>query len=299
MVVSRRTVEGQTSTLWPTVTTYLPAHWSNSEATNTEATKTAQRTTHKQTDAMKISATGTKSSPDSRVGIGFASHAGGKIILTNIIETSLFHGSDLRVGHEIVSVNGTVVRGMDVYEIKAMLASIEKEVNIQAQSVPQSYTLESTIAVDGVNVSLEKPDLPVIFKSKNVPRDEWDQIFAMFKTEIVPRVHYSLKLDKLLETEFKGFVGSQMIRGAIGFGTESAQEKQVFMMTHQAAIQHSNLSMTASNVLMEINAMVNPYGIRARLVFTEQDLPKIPGLQSRKNNVLIPTGIKFIAPADP
>lgn len=247
---------------------------------------------------MKISAIGTKSSPDSKVGIGFTAQAGGRIIVTKISDTSLFQGSDLRVGHEIIAINEISVRGKDVDEVKAILGSIEKEVNIQAQSVPQSYTLESTIAKDGINVALDKPDLPLIFKSKNISDGEWDQIFAMFKFEVVPHVHYTLKMDKLLENEMSHFVRSQMVKGVIGFGTESAQEKKAFMLTHHAAIQHSNLSMTASNVLAETNAMLAPYGIHARLVFTEQELTKIPGLQIRKNNALIPTGIKFIAPAD-
>eukprot|EP00977_Amphora_coffeiformis_P021270 scaffold9127_cov96-Amphora_coffeaeformis.AAC.1 len=63
-----------------------------------------------------IIASATKSSADSKVGLGFAQGNDGKIMLTSINETGLFRDSDLRPGLELVSVNGTPVRGMSANE---------------------------------------------------------------------------------------------------------------------------------------------------------------------------------------
>mmetsp|Transcript_15452 Transcript_15452/g.29496 ORF Transcript_15452/g.29496 Transcript_15452/m.29496 type:complete len:253 (+) Transcript_15452:92-850(+) len=244
-----------------------------------------------------IIASATKSSADSKVGLGFAQGNHGKIMLTSINETGLFRDSDLRPGLELVSVNGTTVRGMSANEVKAILGSIKDEVTVQAQPATQSYTLEAPRGIDGEFIKFTIPDEPILFKSKKVPNEEWKKFASTFRDELLPSIHKTVNLAQTFSKEMDSFVGSQMMRGYVGFGTESMQEKKAFVLTHNAALEHSNLSMIATNLVMEANATFNPYGIWAKLVFSERHLPKIPGVQGLQVSTMVPVGIKFIAPA--
>jgi hypothetical protein len=114
---------------------------------------------------------------------------------------------------------------------------------------------------------------------------------------MLPHVGKTLDLERIFNKLMDSFVGHQMVRGYIGFGTESMQEKKAHTLTHHAAVEHSNLSMVATNVLAEANMMFNPYGIWAKLVFEEHSVPKIPGVDGISLSTMVPVGIKFIAPA--
>lgn len=77
-----------------------------------------------------------KRSNSNKVGIHVGFLAGGKkkIVVTKMSQTSIFRGTALRPGNEIVSINNTVVRGMSLHVVQTILRSIEGEVIIQARA---------------------------------------------------------------------------------------------------------------------------------------------------------------------
>ena len=239
-------------------------------------------------------ATATKKTPDSKVGLGFASEEG-RIILIRIAETSLFSES-LRPGLEIITINETAVRGMTANEVKALLNSIQGEVAIQARPIRQSFILASPYK-NASSTPFKIPELPTLFKSKQVPENDWRDFVYQYQTDMLPHLDNTVNLERIFNKLMDGFVGQQMVRGYVGFGSESMQEKKAFTLTHHAAIEHSNLSMVANNLIMEANAMFNPYNIWATLIFEEKSVPKIPGVDGIPLSTLVPTGIKFVAPA--
>lgn len=65
------------------------------------------------------------------------------------------------------------------------------------------------------------------------------------------------------------------------------------MMTHQAAIQHSNQTLVANNVITKINALLNKHDVMAELGFTARTLPNFSTKACVNNTISIPTAIKF------
>lgn len=78
-----------------------------------------------------INATVTKQAESDRVGIRLVSGVGGKIFVDTT--TGLFGETALKEGDEVILVNGTVVEGMAVSEVIAMLRTSVGEVTILAK----------------------------------------------------------------------------------------------------------------------------------------------------------------------
>ena len=79
---------------------------------------------------IKIRAT--KPTPDSKIGIKYSSD-GMKMTITGIFDDSIFASTDLKVGHEVMRVNEASVYGKPMEWIKATLASIEDEVELDVR----------------------------------------------------------------------------------------------------------------------------------------------------------------------
>jgi hypothetical protein len=242
-----------------------------------------------------VLASATKSHPEAKVGVSFASEDG-RIIVLGINPAGLFANTELRPGLEIVTINGSRVQGMTANEVKALLASLNGEVVIQAQPIKQSFVLTSP-RTNGYSSHFQIPALPTLFKSKQVPEEEWREFVSQYQNELLPHVETLSSLERVFNKLMEGFVGQQMVRGYVGFGSESMQEKKAHTLVHHTAIEHSNLSMVATNLLMEANATFNSYGIWAKLVFEERSVPKIPGVDGIRLCTMVPTGIEFVAPA--
>lgn len=235
----------------------------------------------------------TKPTPTSPVGVGFK-ESNGRIFLTKLTDTSIFSGSKLAGGHEIISINENPVRGMTTAEIKAILGSIEGEIVVESRpTLSEPAELSFEIHKNGYEVVYEKPIMPDGLKDVGVTPSEWQMLVSSFTNELITAVRHSLKMDKLVANEMENFRSTQMAKGFVGFGSESGHERQVFRMHHQAGIQHTNLAMVASNVLVEANCILNPYRVKAKIGFTTKELVAFKAGQGGKNAVLIPTSLIF------
>ena len=110
----------------------------------------------------------------------------------------------------------------------------------------------------------------------------------------MPALQASLRMDAIFNGEMGDYATKQMMKGYVGWGLESEHESKVFKMTNQSSILHSNLSMVATNVLMEANAILNgPYKLKAQLAFRVQRLPPFSSKQPTNNTIMIPTALEF------
>src|SRR5210317_511673 len=79
---------------------------------------------------IKIRAT--KPTPASKIGIKYLCD-GLVMKITGIFEDSIFASTELKVGHEVVRINEASVYGKPMDWIKAMLASVEDEVELDVR----------------------------------------------------------------------------------------------------------------------------------------------------------------------
>ena len=243
-------------------------------------------------------ATRTKPNPDSKVGIGFARTNDGRITITRIQDSGLFAGSGLLPGQELLSINGTEMRGKSLDVVLVTLKSIEGQVTINAGPGKQSARLSCSLTTRGTKVTLDFnssqiSQVPAFLGSMGVSKRKWSRLAESFQTELLPSVQQLLTMDQILASEMNAYTSKQMGKGYVGFGQESNHEKKVFMMTHQAAILHSNLILVANNILCKANALLNGNGVMAELEYTLKTLPNYSSKQTGRNTISIPTMILF------
>ena len=250
-------------------------------------------------------ATRTKESPNSKVGISFVATTDGRIMLSQVDASGMFGGSGLHAGQEILSINGTTMRGKTTSVVLATLKSLDRDVTIQAGPGKQSAMLNCSISRKGGDGRYTPPtetltfnsqqasQVPLFLRSMGVSPRKWERVVESFRTELLPAVQQSLTMDRVLGSEMGVYTGKQMEKGYWGFGQESHHEKKVFLMTHQAAVLHSNVALVANNVVSKANALLNRHGVMAELSFTVKELPNYSTKQRGKNTINIPTAIKF------
>ncbi|CAB9522724.1 expressed unknown protein [Seminavis robusta] len=238
--------------------------------------------------------TATKPSMKTKVGLVFFAGNNDTIVLDDIKEYSIFQGSNLKIGQEIISINGTKVQGMGVSAVKTLLeyadgqvvieqpgvlVQEEEEETAQQSVVPtvvgQVYHL--TWSFDGSLINNpQREELPNIFKRKQIPLAVWQSVL-----DSAMEIAHSMKSFTQSEERYKHFmeqhyfVNRQMVTG-VGFGTESRDEKKAYTLTHDTAFAHSNLSMVASSVVAKASGMMSYYGITAQLIFRSQGAAKLP-----------------------
>ena len=81
-----------------------------------------------------ITSTATKDSVDAKVGVGLIAVKGCNIV-NSISPTSIFQGTDLRIGHRLVSVNKTSCRGMNKTDAIKLFEEAEGTVQIMSEEV--------------------------------------------------------------------------------------------------------------------------------------------------------------------
>lgn len=219
-------------------------------------------------------------------------------MITRVFDSGLFGGSGLLPGQELLSVNGTDMRGKSLDEVLATLQSIESEITINAGPGKQIGKLYCSLQKNGTKTTLhfssqQASRVPPFLGSMGVSQRKWSRLVESFQTQLLPAIQQSLTMDQVLGNEMTAYTGKQMGKGYVGFGQESHHEKKVFLMTHQSAIQHSNLTMVAQNVLTKANALLNCHGVMAELDFTVKGLPNYSTKQRGKNTISYPTMILF------
>lgn len=226
-----------------------------------------------------------KTSPESKIGIKFEGRKG-KIILKDISPSGLFASTNLQVGQEIVSINGTSISGKNVPEVLAMLVSIQKDVTIEARMI-------SAWRAVAVKPNYNREVVPTFLKQTGVPISKWERICDSLESELVPAVNKSKQMDSIFRKEIMEFTGKQMAKGYIGFGQESHHEKKVHQMAYQCSALANNATLAATNVLAKANALLNTHGVMCVLTLETTELPKYSTKQTDINTVIKPCGLDF------
>ena len=217
-----------------------------------------------------------------------------KCVLTKINETSPFRSTSIQPGYELISVNGTTLKGMEASEIKTLLASIGTiDVVVEARPVTTPCKFVFPLAGVARGVTYHKPPLPSLLMTKNVSDQKWERCFHAFSNEVLPELKIFLRMNTIFKNEMADYTGKQMSKGYVGFGMESGHEKKVFMMLNQTSSTHSNVVLVASNALARSNALLNSHGIMAELIFEEMIFPQFSKKYNERNHMKLPVGLRF------
>ena len=73
----------------------------------------------------------TKESPDAEVGLGLVK-INGQIVVSTIVKGGLFDGTELKVGMNLISINGVDTKGMDLVATVTHYSGAEDQVSIVA-----------------------------------------------------------------------------------------------------------------------------------------------------------------------
>ena len=95
----------------------------------------------------------TKATKDTKVGIIFArSNKTGSLTVKQLVDGGLFSKTDIKVGYEILSINGTSVVGSESKEVASLIKSLEGDVTVVA-AVVETPTPSPEPAYDGPTIT--------------------------------------------------------------------------------------------------------------------------------------------------
>ncbi|CAJ1947897.1 unnamed protein product [Cylindrotheca closterium] len=216
-------------------------------------------------------------------------------VITNISDESIFKDhSELRVGHEVVEVNGTPIAGQTKDSVKTLLASLGESVVFAVKSswtakielvvTEEPHVIESHRTSDNgekkshakarlvTNYSRNK--IPKFLEGRNVPMGIWRRIYEALDTKLFPALADLYKMDEAWKTEMSHYEKVQGQKQADIFATGVKHHKQIFQMAHSVSILANSASMVANNMIMWLNALLQPYGLLCQLDLEAYQLPK-------------------------
>lgn len=101
-----------------------------------------------------VEVTVTKKTWDAITGIKFCTLDNGTVVISDISETSLFQGTPLKAGYELVSINGILCEGYQPEDCTEIMREVEGDITIVAKELPLTVAslLPGKIAAPDVNV---------------------------------------------------------------------------------------------------------------------------------------------------
>eukprot|EP00980_Cylindrotheca_fusiformis_P001476 scaffold345_cov134-Cylindrotheca_fusiformis.AAC.87 len=170
--------------------------------------------------AASVVATVFKESKDQKCGIHFRQKSpDDPITISSLAEDGLFANTDLRIGMQVVSINGTDVDGFTRRKAMKLLKHTEGELTVVAQSVAADFIAtvfkESKDQKCGIGFRQNSPDDPITISSLAE-----DGLFANTDLRI------GMQVVSLNGTDVAGFTKNkaiQFVRGAVGELTVVAQ----------------------------------------------------------------------------
>jgi len=255
-----------------------------------------------------------KPEPNSKIGISFGAQPdSGKIVLTEVSDTSLFAGTALAAGHEILSINETSVTGMGNNFVSGILRSIPKVVTIKAKTTSSSlfhlaFQEKKTRVPDGnggaytqtrCEISSDRSTVPPLLLDMGVSKSKWARIVDAYVEELIPAVKKSTKMNQECTNELSSYTRKQMFKGSIGYGMESSHEQKVLNMFNHNSALANNCNLLAYNILALANGLLNTHGVLAQLSFSKKKMPRWSNSRQKEPEVmLVPDGIEFVSLAE-
>lgn len=263
--------------------------------------------------ASQMQIRATKPNKDSKVGIKYVADHNGMAI-TGILAESIFLSTDLKVGHEVVKINGSAVPRNGKEWVRTMLASTDSVVLDVKRSWSATFTPQETREVsdvsgsrvrDGVNetVSINVcyvlnatwQEVPLFLLGRGVPLLEWQRVYESIDLELMPAVIASFKYDALLTKEMSRFKGQRVVESATSFRLESTHLKYIFLMAQNSATLTNTATLVATNTLLLANSIMSAYGMRCQLDLEEYELTRYSkNQQMEKYNANRVRGVVFI-----
>eukprot|EP00980_Cylindrotheca_fusiformis_P004671 scaffold992_cov116-Cylindrotheca_fusiformis.AAC.6 len=195
------------------------------------------------TATIRISAT--KPSPNSEVGIKFVADDSGMVI-TGILEGSMFSSTGLQAGHKVLRINGSPVPPDGNDWVKQILGSSETVVFDIKTSWSATLVVQPN---NGIVTNAAGQDVPLFLARKGVSLEDWQIVYEAINLELLPALVAS----------------TTYIRGATGFGLESSHEKKMFEKTHHAANLAASATLAVINAIVIANSVMSAYGLRCQL----------------------------------
>ena len=221
-----------------------------------------------------------KPTPSTKLGFKFVSHEGIPQV-THINEDSILKSSDLRVGHDILAVNGTCVK-------QSSFTTLLKECG---DHITFDVILPNFKAICDKNfrMSCSPQTVPYLLEGAGVSEHKWQTIYSDITGELLPN---SLKMSRSFTTfhaQMKGYVvGSTFLTGDMG---DNRREKDAFKHLCATAAQNSNTVLISSNLVNKTNALLAPHGVMCEISYYLQN-PSAKG-KYIVQPLYVPNGLVF------
>jgi len=230
---------------------------------------------------LQLTVVATKRTKDARLGVSLATRSHGPHTVSGVVRGGLLANAGLVPKTILTSINNTSLEGLSSDQaIDILRAAVGEVTLIGTKPVPSlAFKIQKagTRASGTMNASTACESL---FGTANVPHDTFQKIYEMVETELLPVAVHGYETNLAFHVEMRGYTGKQMVKGVIGFGTESNHEKKVLLMTSHLAMLHRNIDLVATQIKDKVNAMLSKHGIMATYdLERENDMIYIVGLE--------------------
>jgi hypothetical protein len=259
----------------------------------------------------------TKPKIDSLLGIKYVFQED-RIRVTSIHDFSIFKkDGELRIGHEVVEVNGTSIAKESQEQVKTLLASLGDQVTFVVKNT-WSAKFELKIVENGTTHTANrvsdsealssiaykrarfvknfyKSTIPHFLEGLGVPMRIWQRIYHALDSELLPAVSASYRMDEIKKQEMHMYSAKQASKDHELFSKGAKHEGKVFRMTHTSAALANSATLIATNVMVLVNALMQPYGLMCNLDLQAYELPKYSETKQKEAYQAVRVqGIEFI-----
>jgi hypothetical protein len=257
-----------------------------------------------------------KSKIDSLLGIKYVFQKD-RFRITAIHDSSIFKkDGHLRIGHEVVEVNGTSLAKASQDQVRTLLASLGDHVTfvvkatwsakfdlqiVENGTTPTSSRISSSEDISSVAKrarfvkNFNESTVPHFLEGLGVPMRIWQRIYHALDSELLPAVSASYRMDEIRKQEMYMYSAKQGSKDLELFSQGAKHEGKVFRMTQTSAALANSATLIATNVLVIVNALIQPYGLMCNLDLQAYELPKYSETKQKEAYQAVRIqGIEFI-----
>ena len=200
-----------------------------------------------------------KPTPSTKLGFKFVINKGIPQV-THINEDSILRSSDLRVGHEILTVNGSCVKQ---HSFSTLLKEAGDHITFDV-ILPDFQA----ICDEDFKMTCSSETVPYLLEGAGVSERKWQKIYDDITGKLLPS---SMKMSRYFErfhAHMKGYVfGATFLTGDRG---DNRMEKDCFKLLCASAANNSNTLLISNNLVNKTNALLAPHGIICELSYSLQ-----------------------------
>lgn len=242
--------------------------------------------------------TANKPTPSSKLGFNYAV-SDDRVVVTKVSE-GVLSSTELTAGQEIISINGTFVKGFSVEQVKQVLNTIKYDIMMEVESEPtKAYAVFRGTRFNAgeyqLNCSRDKP--PALLVTAGVPLRKWQMIYESL-TEMAVATAKSYDMDAVFQKECIMYEQCQSIRKVPNTHHLSGrhEDRVLYQRSHHCAVLGNNATLVATNVLAKANALLAPHGTMCALVMHTTMLAKYSSTEQHQQDTMMkPCGIEFMS----